>query len=109
MYCENKEEAIKLERRRNELLAKEIEKYELKEQPVKTSKVAMERREKHDDQNSDEKYDSSGYKIKNKTLLDEDFADFIKDEDDQSDDPTLEFNESVSEISQAESNDDFDD
>ncbi len=104
LYYENKEAAIKLEQRRIALLAKEIEKCEQNEKIV--PKVPARSQESVIDE---KKYDSSGYRVKNMTLLDEDFADFIKDEEDQSSDETVEINDYESEISQPESDDDLED
>ena len=92
LYIENKEMAIKLEQRRKELLAKEIEKCEVKttEYPTKVAKNKKSLAEDNNDVN--DKYDSAGYKIKNESILNKDFIDFIKDEE-YSEDETLEFND----------------
>jgi phage/plasmid-associated DNA primase len=96
LYSKDKEAAIELEKRRQFLLSKEIEKYET-EKNSKAKHSAGDVYSRVEDK--EKKYNESGYKIKNELLLDDDFKDFIKESSldtqsnsDEGDDVSVDFN-----------------
>lgn len=96
LYCKDKAAAVELERRRKQLLAKELEKYENETEQKNDQREPNRTRNGPRADNLDtDNYNEAGYRIRNETLLDNDFRDFLREDAAQSlsSDESVEFND----------------